>query len=132
VRGNGIRFEAPAGWKVTTSRTSASAAHESQLLQVTTFPLVKTYRDALFDKVARELDLRMRAVAEQLHGTVRGTRTVTVDGIRAHHYDVGAGEDVYGYTFVLQVRREYELLCRRPSSADDAPCTQLLTTFVLR
>jgi hypothetical protein len=42
---------------------------------------------------------------------------------------VSAGKDVLDYTFVLHGMREYELLCRRPSSASDDPCKLLLTSF---
>jgi hypothetical protein len=129
VRGRDFQFAAPAGWHVSKARTSASATLDSQLVQVTTFPLVKPYDEALFDKVRRELDSRMQAVAAQLHGKVTGSRTVTASGIRSHSYDVAAGGDVVEYTFVLQGRREYQLLCRRPSSASDAPCVQLLGSF---
>ena len=129
VRGNGFHFEAPAGWHVSKARTSAAAALDSQLVQVTTFPLIRPYDSSLFAKVRRELDARMQAVAEQLHGKVTGSRTVTAGGIRSHNYDVAAGGDDVEYTFVLIGRREYQLLCRRPSSASDAPCAQLLKSF---
>jgi len=131
VHGAGVRFDAPVGWKVTTARTSVSATHDSQIVQVTTFPLVKRYDDSLFDKVKSELDLRMRAVAAQLRGPLGSSRTVTTGGIRSHTYDVTAGSDVLEYTFVLQGKREFELLCRRPSSASDDACKQLLATFAI-
>jgi hypothetical protein len=130
VRGAGVAFEAPAGWKVARSARTVSASHDSQLLQVSTFPLVKSYSDALFDKVKRELDVRMQAVAKQLGGTVTGSTTVTAGGIRSHSYAVAAGKDVVEYTFVLQGKREDELLCRRPSSTGDGTCKHLLATFV--
>jgi hypothetical protein len=117
---------------VTAARGSVGAAKGSQLVQVATFPLVKTYSDALFDKVTRELNARMQTVAKQLGGTLSGPRTVTAAGIRSHQFDVTTGKDVYEYTFVLQGRREYELLCRRPSSSGDAPCRQLVRTFAPR
>jgi hypothetical protein len=129
VHGRGFRFGAPAGWHIAEARTSAAATHDSQLVQVTIFPLIKRYDDALFGKVRRELDARMQAVAAQLHGKVTGSRTVTAGGIRSHSYDVGVGGDVVEYTFVLDGRREYQLLCRRPSAVSDAPCAQLLSSF---
>jgi hypothetical protein len=129
VRGRGFQFGAPARWHVSTARTSAAATLDSQLVQVTTFPLIKPYDEALFDKVRRELDARMQAVAAQLHGKVTASRTVRAGGIRSHSYDVAANGDVVEYTFVLEGRREYQLVCRRPSSASDAPCAELLSSF---
>jgi hypothetical protein len=129
VHGTGFSFNAPGGWKVTAGKGTASASQDSQLVQVTAYPLLHAYDDALFGKVRTELDARIRGVAQQLQGTVSGSRTVTVDGIRAHSYDLTAGNDLLQYTFVLRGMKEFELLCRRPSSKDDAPCKELLTSF---
>lgn len=125
VRGRGFSFNAPAGWKVTGTR----AQHDSQLVQVATFPLLHRYDDSLFERVKQELDARMQAVAKQAGGSVTGSRTVTVDGGRAHSYQVTSGKDLLEYTFVLRGLREFELLCRRPSSASDDACKLLLTSF---
>ena len=129
VRGHGFSFNAPAGWKVTAAGSSTTASHDSELLQVSSFPLLKAYSDALFDRVKTELDVRMQAVAKAAGGTVTGSRTVTAGGGRAHSYEVSAGGDVLQYTFVLRGKREYELLCRRPSSKGDGNCKTLLTSF---
>jgi len=125
VRGRGFSFNAPAGWKVTGTR----AQHDSQLVQVATFPLLHRYDDSLFERVKQELDARMQAVAKQAGGSVTGSRTVTVDGGRAHSYQVTSGKDLLEYTFVLRGLREFELLCRRPSSASDDACKLLLTSL---
>ena len=125
VRGRGFSFNAPAGWKVTGTR----AQHDSQLVQVATFPLLHRYDDSLFERVKQELDARMQAVAKQAGGSVTGSRTVTVDGGRAHSYQVTSGKDLLEYTFELRGLREFELLCRRPSSASDDACKLLLTSF---
>jgi hypothetical protein len=129
VEGPGFRFAAPVGWRVGSAPRSARASRDSQLLQVTTFPLLRPYSDGLFEKVRRELDARMQGVAQQLHGTVAGSRTVTAGGIRSHSYRLNARGDVVEYTFVLRGRREYELVCRRPAKASDAPCAGLITSF---
>lgn len=129
VRGHGFSFDAPAGWKVAGSARSTIVSHDSELVQVSTFPLLRPYTDSLFDKVKVELDLRMQSVAKDARGTVTGSSTVTVNGGRAHQYEVTAGAQVLEYTFVLRGKREYELLCRRPSSKSDATCKQLLTSF---
>jgi len=130
VTGPGFRFQAPAGWKVERAKARVSASHESELVQVATFPLLKAYDAALFEKVARELQVRMKQIAGQTNGKLSGRRTVTADGIRAHAYDVAVGEHVDEYTFVLAGKREYLLLCRR-SSEDDASqaCARLARSF---
>lgn len=129
VRGRGFSFNAPSGWKVTDDPGSTTVSRDSELVQVSTFPLMRTYTDALFDRVKTELDVRMQAVAKDAGGTVAGSRTVTVNGARAHSYEVTAGKDVLEYTFVLRGKKEFELLCRRPSSGSDANCRELLSSF---
>jgi hypothetical protein len=129
VRGHGFSFNAPGAWKVTTAPRTVLAAHGSELLQVSSFPLLRPYSDALFGKVKKELDVRMQAVAKDAGGTVTGSRTVTANGARAHSYEVAAGKDVLEYTFVLRGKLEYELLCRRPSSESDDHCKTLLSSF---
>jgi hypothetical protein len=131
LSGNGFRFEAPAGWHVVTSSARVSASRDSELAQVSSFPLVKTYSDALFDKVTTELAARMQVLAKQVGGSITGSGSVTVDGIRSHRYDVTVGGHVDQYTFVLQDKREYQLLCRRNASSSDGFCARLLKSFKL-
>ena len=131
VAGAGFRFAAPAGWKVERTSRQASATHDSEFVRVATFPLLKPYRPALFDRVATELAARMAEVATQVKGTISGSRTVTAGGIRSHSYDVKVGDHIDQYTFVLRGRREYQLLCRRGSSGSDAACKQLIASFAV-
>ena len=132
VGGPGFRFDAPAGWQVKRTSRQTSATHDSELVQVATFPLLKPYRPALFARVATELAARMDEVAKQVNGTVSGSRTVTTAGIRSHSYKVKVGDHVDEYTFVLRGLREYQLLCRRRSSSSDAACKQLIASFADR
>ena len=113
------------------AKARVSASRDTQLVQVATFPLLKPYRAELFDDVARELQVRMREIAGQTNGTLAGARTVQADGIRSHAYDVNVGDHVDEYTFVLRGMREYQLLCRRKSSAADDTCRALITSFRL-
>jgi hypothetical protein len=129
VRGPGFSFQAPAGWKVERAKSRVSVSHDSELVQVSTFPLLKPYDAKLFDRVARELRLRMRQIAGQTNGRLSGERTVSVDGIRAHAYEVTVGDKVDEYVFVLVGRREYLLLCRRSATASDQACARLTETF---
>jgi hypothetical protein len=126
VSGPGYRFEAPAGWRVARTSRQISATHGNEIVQVATFPLLKPYRPALFDRVAPELAARMKQVAKQVGGTVSAHRAVTAAGIRSWSYDVSDGGDVDQYTFVLRGLREYLLLCRRHSSGSTAACDQLI------
>jgi len=130
VSGPGFRFEAPAGWKVERAKARVSASNDAELVQVATFPLLKAYDATLFDKVARELRVRMREIAGQTKGTLSGERTVQAGGVRSHAYDVTVGEQVDEYTFVLAGKREYLLLCRRPSDDDASDvCLRLAGSF---
>ena len=99
------------------------------LVQVSAYPLVRAYSDALFAKVAPELRLRMNDLAQQTGGQVTGTRTVTAAGSKSHAYDVTSADHVDEYTFVLRGKREYLLLCRRAPKDDRAYCAQLVTSF---
>jgi hypothetical protein len=131
VLGPDFRFDAPGGWKVERTRRQTSATHDSELVRVATFPLLKPYRSALFGRVATELTARMAEVAKHVNGTVSGSRTVTAAGIRSHSYDVQVGDHVDQYTFVLRDTREYQLLCRRGSGSSDAACKQLIASFAV-
>ncbi len=132
VSGPGFRFTAPGGWKVVHAQRQVSATHGSDLVQVATFPLLKPYSAALFQPVAKELTARMSQVAQQSHGTVSGTSTVTAGGIRSHSYTVRVGDHVDEYTFVLRGMREVQLLCRRDAKSSDAACKQLIAGLVLK
>jgi hypothetical protein len=129
VKGNGFRFQAPAGWKVAAIPGGTAASRDSEMVQVAAFPLVRAYDPALFDKVASELAVRMQGIAQQTGGTVSTPETVTAGGIRSHSYRVKVGDHVDQYTFVLRGKREYQLLCRRRSSSSDAFCAELIKSF---
>lgn len=131
VAGKGFRFEAPAAWHVDAAGQRTTALHDSELVQVSSFPLMKTYTDALFARVAKELDVRMLALAKQVGGTVAGSGTVTAAGIRSHSYRVDVAGHTDEYTFVLRGRREYQLLCRRTSSSGEGVCRSLVRSFAL-
>jgi hypothetical protein len=129
LNGRGFRFDAPAGWTVKRSGRTVSASKGGDLVQVATFSLLRPYTADLFDRVDRELRLRMRQLAQQSGGSVSGSSTVTAGGSRSHAYQVTVGDHVDEYTFVLQGKREYQLLCRRPTSSGAGVCDQLVKTF---
>jgi len=68
LSGTGFRFEAPAGWKVERAKGRLTASSGEDLIQVAAFPLLKPYSDALFTRVQKELDSRMRQIARQTGG----------------------------------------------------------------
>jgi hypothetical protein len=129
VTGTGFTFQASAGWKVQRAKNRVSATRGSELVQVATFPLMKTYDEKLFDRVATELRSRMADIARQTGGKLSGQRTVTADGVRSHAYDVTAGAQVDEYSFVFSGKREYLLLCRRTSGDGVGFCDQLVKSF---
>jgi hypothetical protein len=129
VNGRGFRFDAPAGWTVQRSGRLVSAAKGADLVQVATFSLLKPYNSALFDRVERELRMRMREIAAQTGGSVSGSSIVTAGGVRSHSYEVTAGDRVDEYTFVLQGKREYQLLCRHAKSSGGDACDRLVKSF---
>jgi hypothetical protein len=132
VRGDGYRFAAPSDWPVErTQRTTAAARGEVDRVQVTTFRLVKRYRPALFAAAAVELDGAAAKLAHALRGHVVHTATVRAAGRRARQYRIAYGDRTQELTFVLDGRREYQLLCRRAADAADDVCRRLVRSFEL-
>jgi hypothetical protein len=129
VRGHGFSFRAPVGWHIQHSIRGSAASQGSELVQVSTFPLVRPYTASLFARVAHELALRMKAIAHETGGTLTGMSTVTAGGVKSHRFDVKVDGHVDQYTFVLIRKREYQLLCRFRTSSTDAFCSDLLTSF---
>jgi hypothetical protein len=139
VGGPGFRFEAPAAWKVTKSRGAAAARRDvagNALVSATSFTLLKAYSPKLFGRAAKELDRVAANLASQAHGALTESTTVTVDGLRIRAYRLSVRpksgpsyDERIG--FVLQGKREYQLLCRAPAGADDpdGACALLYATF---
>jgi hypothetical protein len=126
VSGAGYSFRAPAAWRQTdTAKGTVAVKDGDDYVQVSTFPLAKAYTADLFARVEPELADRMADVAKLAHGTVSGSRTVTVDGAKAHAFDVVAAGRKSRYAFVLRGKREFLLLC----SADAFVCDELAASF---
>jgi hypothetical protein len=126
VRTEAFRFRAPHAWTVQTTAARTVARDGSDFVQVATFPLAKPYTGGLFTKVEPELADRMAAVAKLARAKVVGHRVVTVDGAKAHAFDLRANGRTSRYTFVLRGKREFLLLC---SADDDAVCDELAASF---
>jgi predicted Zn-dependent protease len=129
VRGHGFSFSAPAGWRIQHSTQGSAASRGSELVQVSTFPLARLYTASLFTRVAHELGLRMKTIAQETGGKVTDMKTVTAGGVKSHRFDVTVDGHIDQYTFVLIRKREYQLLCRVKTSSSSAFCSDLLTSF---
>jgi hypothetical protein len=126
VRGDGFTFEAPATWTV----SAAAATHGPvDRVEVLVFRLLRPYIRDRRAAVARELDRDAARLASQLKGAVSSRSWLRAGGADARSYGIAYGGRVSQITFVLDGRREFQLLCRRRAGADVTPCTQLLRSF---
>jgi hypothetical protein len=133
VTGPGYSFEAPVGWKVVKQASSVAASDGAvNRYEVLRFDLEKAYRVARFDAVSKELDGVAQKLAGQLDGRVTSRSTTVMHGRKSRAYTIEyGGAKTLQIAFVLQDKTEYEVLCRRLSSAPAAGCTQLFTSFAL-
>jgi hypothetical protein len=140
VQGAGYTFEAPAEWAVQRSlRTVQATPREGpEIVSVSVFPLRRRYRPELWPRVVPELDRVAARLADELGATVGARRTETIDGHRARSYEVSfsrnGAELVERIVFVLEGKREFQLLCRWEKSnrrAGKDACTVLTTSFTL-
>jgi hypothetical protein len=108
---------------------------------VTVFRLKREYRPELWPEVVPELDGVAASLADQLRGRAGAGSTVTVAGRRARRYEIAFTRDGRSYverlTFVLDGRREFQLLCRYPGGREERPevdpaCAALGSSFRLR
>ena len=134
VVGKGFTFSAPVGWTVERKPTVVAASSGAvSRIEVSTFTLVKPYRPALFDASSRELDKVATELASQIAGEVVSSSTVSIGGRKARSYVVDYGETKsMTIAFVLQGKREYELLCRRTASQPDTVCAAFFESFTLK
>ena len=139
MKGLRFSFSAPASWRVTHSPRGISVApagDDVTLVSVTVFRLARPFRPALWPSVVEELDRVARSLAARLDGKVETRRTIEVAGRRAREYELSftrRGEELgERITFLLQSRREYQLLCRWRSPRSDAisdACDRLSDSF---
>jgi len=136
VAGPGFEASVPAGWTVQRTARAVGARRGSALVSVTAFTLLKPYSPALFARVAQELDGVAAKLASESNGTLTERATTTVDGrrIRAYRFSGRASggppyEERIG--FVLQGKREYQLLCQAATGAGDpdGACALLFASF---
>jgi hypothetical protein len=136
VRGTGYRFAAPADWTVKRMPRAVEVSQGIELVSVTRYELLRSFRPALWEHVVPELDRAAEGVAEQQKGRVASSRTITVAGRRARSYELAysrEGDDlVERLAFVLRGKTEYYLLCRYEAGGGTGACDRLLATFTLR
>ncbi len=134
VKGAGYSFGAPAGWTIVRNGAAITAASgKVDLLEVLHFTLEKSYRPDRFGAVARELDGDASELAKQNRGEVVKRTTIEVSGRKTRYYAIeyrsGTTEEI---AFVLDAKNEFQVLCRRSSSASDAACARFFASFLLR
>ncbi|HYZ77019.1 MAG TPA: hypothetical protein VE596_06550 [Gaiellaceae bacterium] len=134
VVGVGYRFSAPSSWRVRRSgRTVAASSGAVDLVGVTTFPLARRYEPRLWAKVAPALDRAAVQLTAQLGGRLEARETIVLAGRRARRYEIGYRRSsrrlVERTAFVLDGRREHQLLCRFQAGGDDGACRMLFRTF---
>jgi hypothetical protein len=136
VAGPGFEISVPVGWTVQRTVRVVGARRDSALVSVTAFTLLKPYSPALFAQVAKELDGVAAKLAARSNGKLTERATTTVDGrrIRAYRFSgrppTGAAyEERIG--FVLQGKREYQLLCQAATGRGDpdGACALLFASF---
>ena len=77
----------------------------------------------------RELDGVVDRLAAQQKGRVASRETATIAGRKARSYRVDYDGKVQEIAFVLEGRREYQLLCRRAADGDGGACRVLRESF---
>ena len=134
VEGAGYSFEAPSGWHVSRAGRTVSAASGEELVSVTLFRLARPYTPKLWPKVVPVLDGVAAQLAHGLAGSVDSRATVVLAGRRARRYEIGfrrGGKDVVErIDFLLDGRREYQLLCRyERAGGSPGTCSAFLASF---
>jgi hypothetical protein len=124
VRCCGFAFDAPLGWAVAVTASSASARHGSAVVSVTRFPLREPYDQSQFDRAATTLDAVAARLAKTAGAGIDKAETVIVAHRKARAYTYGAKR----IGFVLAGRDEYQLFC---AEAAGSACDLLFATFRL-
>jgi hypothetical protein len=143
VPGNGFSVAVPGGWETAVGirRVRAAPSEDAvERVEVATFRLARAYRPELWPKVVVALDGVASQLAERLAADAARSpgRTQLVAGRRARVYDIAYSRDgehrVERVGFVLDGRREYQLLCRwdadDPDEGEQA-CDLLFSSFRL-
>ncbi len=120
----------PAGWATRRTATALVASRGDSQVSATVFTRLKTYAPTRFAEAAKELDGVAAKLAAQSGGSVTESVSTVVDGrkIRAYRFESKGVHMRIG--FVLEGRREYQLLCTSPGATDtDGACALLYASF---
>jgi len=116
-----------------------SGGDDAPLVSATAYKLARAYSPALFATARTELDGVAAKLAAASNGTVTESVTTTVDGTRIRAYRFTAHPEGHPATddrvgFVLEGKREYQLLCSAPAGSGDpdGACALLFSTFRAR
>jgi hypothetical protein len=135
VRGRGYSFAAPGSWDIARAGRTVSASKGEELVSVTVFPLARRYTPQLWASTVPVLDGVAAQLAQGLNGRVESRETVILAGRRSRRYELaferGETELRERIAFVLDGRREYELLCRfrRDHASAGKRCDAFLESF---
>jgi plasmid stabilization system protein ParE len=136
LTGADFGFSAPGGWAVKRTAQMVEAARGDRAVSVTVFTLKRAFTPQLWPEVVPELDRVAASLADQLRGRAGTGTTVTLAGHRARSYEISFRRDnrdfVERITFVLDGKREFQLLCRYPAGTDEPACAALGSSFRLR
>jgi len=119
------------------SSVTVRAEQEGALVSATRFTLLKAYDPARFAATAKELDGVAAKLAHDASGTITSSETTTVAGrkVRSYRFTSRAGgRDLDDrLAFVLDGKREVQLLCQAPKGTLDAngACSLLFDSFAL-
>jgi len=138
VQGTGYTFSTPRSWELVRTARQIQAVegkHSLALVAVSRFPLLRTFRPELWNKVMKELDRAADQIAHQQQGSVTESATETIAGQQARRYkiayDLRGKKLVEALAFVLRGKTEYLLLCRYEQSKSAGACDLLLSSFRL-
>jgi hypothetical protein len=140
VRGPGFRFSAPAGWRQQATATSVvvqAPSAAATLVSAAVYRLGKAYTPDQFAAATSELDGVATRLARAASGKVTASETTTVAGrkIRAYRFTATVSGKAYRdrVGFVLDGKREVQLLCQAPAGKGDpdGACARLFSSFSL-
>ena len=133
MRAPGIAFRAPAGWQIAHTATSARATSGDAKVSAVVYRLGKAYSPAEFAAAAQELDRVAAKLAQAAGGKVDSSETTTIAGRKVRAYRFGGSGEEHRVAFVLDGKREVQLLCTAPSGAGDpdGACSLLFSSFTL-
>lgn len=123
----------PAGWHVADTARGLRATGSAASVSASVYRLGKAYSPDEFAAAAKELDGVAAKLAQAAGGSVQSSETTTIDGRKVRAYRFRGGSAEHRVAFVLEGKREVQLLCSAPSGAGDpdGACSLLFSSFTL-